>query len=121
MIITIISKPLTAAAATESYRNRSAPDRMLSLFPPEKTAPQPEYTTSGSYDLQLRELVKWLASLRPLPKMTHQKKTDYICVSKESERPAVSSNFVSADFRKMRTDSFQKSRTTRFRKIRVVR
>ena len=33
----------------------------------------------------------------------------------------VSSNFVSADFRKMRTDSFQKSRTTRFRKIRVVR
>ena len=34
---------------------------------------------------------------------------------------AVSSNFVSADFRKMRTDSFQKSRTTRFRKIRVVR
>ena len=35
--------------------------------------------------------------------------------------PPVSSNFVSADFRKMRTDSFQKSRTTRFRKIRVVR
>ena len=35
--------------------------------------------------------------------------------------PDVSSNFVSADFRKMRTDSFQKSRTTRFRKIRVVR
>ena len=34
---------------------------------------------------------------------------------------SVSSNFVSADFRKMRTDSFQKSRTTRFRKIRVVR
>ena len=33
----------------------------------------------------------------------------------------VSSNFVSADSRKMRTDSFQKSRTTRFRKIRVVR
>ena len=33
----------------------------------------------------------------------------------------VSSNFVSADFRKMRTDSFQKSGTTRFRKIRVVR
>ena len=33
----------------------------------------------------------------------------------------VSSNFASADFRKMRTDSFQKSRTTRFRKIRVVR
>ena len=33
----------------------------------------------------------------------------------------VSSNFISADFRKMRTDSFQKSRTTRFRKIGVVR
>ena len=33
----------------------------------------------------------------------------------------INSNFVSADFRKMRTDSFQKSRTTRFRKIRVVR
>ena len=33
----------------------------------------------------------------------------------------VSSNFVSVDFRKMRTDSFQKIRTTRFRKIRVVR
>ena len=37
------------------------------------------------------------------------------------ELKTVSSNFVSADFRKMRTDSFQKSRTTRFRKIRVVR
>lgn len=49
MIITIISKPLTAVAATESYRNRSAPDRMLSLFLPEKAALQPEYTTSGSY------------------------------------------------------------------------
>ena len=36
-------------------------------------------------------------------------------------KEGVSSNFVSADFRKMRTDSFQKSRTTRFRKIRVVR
>ena len=34
---------------------------------------------------------------------------------------SASSNFVSADFRKMRTDSFQKSRTTRFRNIRVVR
>ena len=33
----------------------------------------------------------------------------------------VSSNFVSVDFRKMRTDSFQEIRTTRFRKIRVVR
>ena len=38
-----------------------------------------------------------------------------------SSATGVSSNFVSADFRKMRTDSFQKSRTTRFRKIRVVR
>ena len=26
--------------------------------------------------------------LRPLPKMTNQKKTDYICISKESEGPA---------------------------------
>ena len=34
---------------------------------------------------------------------------------------SVSSNFVSADFRKMRTDSFQDGRTTRCRKIRVVR
>jgi len=33
----------------------------------------------------------------------------------------VSSNFVSADFRKKRTDSFQKSRSTRFQKIRAVR
>lgn len=31
---------------------------------------------------------KWLAPLRPLPKMTNQKKTDYIFISKESERPA---------------------------------
>ena len=29
--------------------------------------------------------LKWLAPLRPLPKMTNQKKTDYICISKESE------------------------------------
>ena len=44
-------------------------------------------------------------------------------ISRTSLRPYrdVSSNFVSADFRKMRTDSFQKSRTTRFRKTRVVR
>ena len=45
-------------ATPESYRNRSAPDRMLSLFPPEKAAPQPEYTTSGSYDPKLRELAE---------------------------------------------------------------
>ena len=32
--------------------------------------------------------LKWLAPLRPLPKMTNQKKTDYICISKESEGPA---------------------------------
>ena len=32
--------------------------------------------------------LKWLAPLRPLPKMTSQKKTDYICISKESEGPA---------------------------------
>ena len=62
MIITIISKPLTAAAATESYRNRSAPDRMLSLFPPEKKAPQPAYTTSGSYDPKLSELAEMARS-----------------------------------------------------------
>ena len=42
-------------------------------------------------------------------------------IEDHAERQTVSSNFVSADFRKMRTDSFQKSRTTRFRKIRVVR
>ena len=42
-------------------------------------------------------------------------------VTGHSQFGSVSSNFVSADFRKMRTDSFQKSRTTRFRKIRVVR
>ena len=54
------------------------------LFPPEKAAQKPEYTTSGCYDPTLREL----APLRPLPKMTNQKKTDYICISKESEGPA---------------------------------
>ena len=32
--------------------------------------------------------LKWLAPLWLLPKMTNQKKTDYICISKESERPA---------------------------------
>ena len=32
--------------------------------------------------------LKWLAPLRPLPTMANQKKTDYICISKESERPA---------------------------------
>lgn len=40
---------------------------------------------------------------------------------RQSDDTIVSSNFVSVDFRKMRTDSFQKIRTTRFRKIRVVR
>ncbi len=50
------------------------------LFPSEKAAPQPEYATSGS--------LKWLAPLRPLPTMANQKKTDYICISKESEGPA---------------------------------
>ncbi len=32
--------------------------------------------------------LKWLAPLRPLPTMANQKKTDYICISKESEGPA---------------------------------
>ena len=49
-------------ATLESYRNRSALDRMLSLFPPEKTAPLPEYTTSGIYDPKLRELAEMARS-----------------------------------------------------------
>ena len=32
------------------------------LFPPEKAAPQPEYTTSGSYDTKLRELAEMARS-----------------------------------------------------------
>ena len=35
---------------------------MLSLFPPEKAAPQPEYTTSGSYDPKLPELAEMARS-----------------------------------------------------------
>ena len=35
---------------------------MLSLFPPEKAAPQPEYTTSGIYDPKLRELAEMARS-----------------------------------------------------------
>lgn len=31
-------------------------DLDTALFPPEKAAPLPEYTTSGSYDSMLREL-----------------------------------------------------------------
>ena len=57
------------------------------LFTPEKAAPQPEYTTSGCYDPKLRELAEIARSFRQLPKMTNQKKTDYICISKESEGP----------------------------------
>ena len=32
------------------------------LFPPEKAAPQPEYTTSGCYDPKLRELAEMARS-----------------------------------------------------------
>ena len=47
-------------------------------------------TTSGCYDPKLRELAEMArsASAVPLPTMANQKKTDYICISKESEGPA---------------------------------
>ena len=35
---------------------------MRSLFPPEKAALQPEYTTSGSYDSKQRELAEMARS-----------------------------------------------------------
>ena len=58
------------------------------LFPPEKAAPQPEYTTPAATIRSCASSLKWLAPLRPLPTMANQKKTDYICISKESEGPA---------------------------------
>ena len=91
--------------------------------------------TEFSYDELGRKVREMVSDIQTGDLVTNECEYDMVyktSVSSQSERRfhngsvvrrsvSVSSNFVSADFRKMRTDSFQKSRTTRFRKIRVVR